>query len=63
MNELFTFVENSFYNLRSGMHLSRVDVHSTQYGLESIGNLGPKVWNLVPVHQNNLKTLSTFKNK
>ena len=29
MNKIFTFVENNTYNLRSGMHLSRVNVHST----------------------------------
>ena len=63
MNEIFTFVENSTYNLRSGMHLSRVNVHSTQYGTESIGNLGAKIWNLVPVHMKDLKALSTFKNQ
>ena len=40
MNEVFSFVENSTYNLRSGMHLSRVNVHSIQYGTESIGYLG-----------------------
>ena len=42
MNEIFTFVENNTYNLKSGMHLSRVNVHSTKYGMESIGNLGAK---------------------
>ena len=40
MNETFTFVENITCNLRSGTHLSRINVHSTQYGTESIGNLG-----------------------
>ena len=40
MNEMFTFVENNTYNLRGGTHLSRVNVHCTQYGTESIGNLG-----------------------
>ena len=30
MNEVFTFVVNNTYNLRSGMHLSRVNVNSTQ---------------------------------
>ena len=60
---MFTFVENNTYNLRSGMHLSRVNVHSTQYGTESIGNLGAKIWNLVPVHMKDLKALSTFKNQ
>ena len=43
MNEIFTFVKNSTYNLRSGMYLSRVNVHSTQYCTESIGNLGAKI--------------------
>ena len=63
MNEIFTFVENNAYNLRSGMHLSRVNVHSTQCGTESIGNLGAKIWNLVSVHLKDLKALSTFKNQ
>ena len=57
MNEIFTFVENNTYNLRSGMHLNRVNVHSTQYGTESIGYLGAKIWD------QDLKTLSTFKNQ
>ena len=68
MNEIFAFVENYTYNLRRGMHLSRVNVHSTQYGTTSIGNLGAKIWNLVPVHMKDLKyilesnkqTLRTF---
>ena len=42
MNKMFTFAENDTYNLRSGMHLSRVNVHSTQYDTESIVNLGAK---------------------
>ena len=63
MNEIFIFVKNNIYNLRSGMHLSRVNVHSTQYGTESIGNLGEKIWNLVPVHINDFKALGTLKNQ
>ena len=63
LNETFTFVKNNTYNLRSGMNLSRVNVHSTQYDTESIGNLGLKIWNHVPVHMKDLKALSTFKNQ
>ena len=63
MNDIFTFVENNTYNLGSGMHLSRVNVHSTQYGTESNTNLGAKIWNLLPVHTKDLKVLSTFKNE
>ena len=61
MNEIFTFVKSNTYDLRSGMHLSRVNVHSTQYDMESIGNLGAKIWNLAPVHMKDLKLVSTFK--
>ena len=63
MNEILTFVENNTYNLRSGMHLSRVNVHSAQYGRDSIGYLGTKIWDPVPVHMKDLKSLSTFKNQ
>ena len=63
MNEIVTFVKSNTYNLRSAKHISRVNVDSTPYGTESIGNLGAKVWNLVPVHMKDLKALSTFKNR
>ena len=63
MNEIFTLVQNNTYDLRNGMHLSRVNVHSTQHGTESFSNLGAKIWNLVPVHMKDLKALSTFKNQ
>ena len=45
------------------MHLGRVNVHSTQYGTKSIGNLWAKIWNLVPVSRKDLKALSTFNNQ
>ena len=63
MNEIFTFVENNSYNLKSGMHLGRVNVHSAQYGTEYISNLRAKILNLVPVHMKDVKALSTFKNQ
>ena len=63
MTEMFTFVENNNYNLKSGIHLSRINVHSTQYNTKSIGNPEEKIWNLVPVHMKNLTALSTFKNQ
>ena len=63
MNEIFTLVKNNTYNSRSVMYLRRVNVHSTQNGTESIGNLAAKIWNLVPVHMKDLKALSTFNNQ
>ena len=45
------------------MYLSRVNLHSTQYSKESIGNLGTKIWRLAPVHMKDFKVLSAFKNQ
>ena len=54
MNETFTIVGNNTYNLRSGKHISRLNMHSTQNGTKPIGYLGTKFWNLVPVHAKDL---------
>ena len=63
MIAIFTIIESNTYNLTSGVHLSSVNVHSTQYGKDSIDNLGEKIWNLVPVRMKGLKALSAFKNQ
>ena len=63
MNEIFSFVKSNAYNSRSVMDLSRVNVHSTQQGTESTGNLEGKIWNLVAVLIKDLNTLKTFKNQ
>ena len=62
MNDIITFIEKNTFNLRSAMHLTRVNVHSTKYGTESIGNFGAKIMILVPVYMRHLKALSAFKN-
>ena len=45
------------------MHLSRVNLHSIQYGTKSISNLGANIWNLVSVHMKDLNALSAFENQ
>ena len=55
MNEIFTFVEKNHYNLRSSMHLSRMNLYSRQHSTEAIGNLGVQIWNLVPAYMKHLK--------
>ena len=63
MSEIFNFVENQTYNLRSGQHLKRPLIHSTCFGVESVTNLGAKIWNLIPNTLKELDSLSTFKTK
>ena len=43
MKEIFDFQENETCNLRSGIHLARRTVRTTQYGIESVSNLGAKL--------------------
>ena len=43
MKEIFVFQENETYNLRSGNHLARKNIRTTQYGTENVSNLGAKL--------------------
>ena len=45
--EIFVFQESETYNFRSGNHLARKNIRTTQYGIESVSNLGAKLWNLL----------------
>ena len=63
MKEIFIFHENPTYNLRSGNHLTRRNIRTTHYGIETISNLGAKIWDLLPEETKNASSLSIFKTK
>ena len=63
MKENFVFQQNETYNLRSGNHLARKNIRTTQYGIESVSNLGAKLWNLLPREIKNSFSITVFKNK
>ena len=46
--DMFVFQENETYNLRSGNHLARRNISTTQYGIKSVSNLGAKIRDLLP---------------
>ena len=48
MKEIFIFHENPTYNLRSGNHLTCRNIRTTCYGIETISNLGAKIWDMLP---------------
>ena len=62
MNKIFVFPEK-WYNLRSGNHLARKNIRTTQYGIESVSNLGAKLWNLLSGEIKSSSFLTVFKNK
>ena len=48
MKEIFVFRENETYNLKSGSHLARRNILKTQYGTESVSNVGATIRDLLP---------------
>ena len=63
MKEIFIFHENPTYNLRSGNQLTRRNIRTTHHGIETISNLGAKIWDLLPEEIKNASSLSVFKTK
>ena len=63
MKEVFTFQENENYNPRSGTHLMNRNIHTAHFGTNTITNLGPKIWKLVPNEIKNASSLLAFKSR
>ena len=60
MKEMFIFV-NKPYDLRNNTVLSRRKIKTEFYGTETISNLAPKIWDLVPSSLKEAKSLNIFK--
>ena len=63
MNEIFRFFESPVYELGSGVHLPSRDSPKVFFGVESIMNLGAKLWNMVPQNIKSSELLNVFKSK
>ena len=63
MKKIFVFQEIETYNLRSGNHLARKNIRTTQFGIESVSILGAKLWKMLPGEIKNSSSLTVFKNK
>ena len=63
MKEIFIFYENPTFNLRSGNHLTRRNIRTAHYGIETISNLGAKIWDLLPQEIKHASSVSIFKTK
>ena len=58
MNEIFRFIKNSVYSLRSGIQLEKPSINTAQFGSESAVYLGAKTWELIP---ENIKSSKSVK--
>ena len=56
-------VRQTYYNLRNPHHFDIPSVNFVYHGSESISNLGPRIWNLVPYRLKELNRISSLKNE
>ena len=54
MKDIFPINRNP-YNLRQNSQFSRPRINTVYHGTESISNLGPKIWDLVPSNLNGIR--------
>ena len=59
MKDMFPINRNP-YNLRQNSQFSRPRVNTVCHGTESISNLGPKIWDLVPSNLKEISDLDKF---
>ena len=59
-SDLFDIRQNP-YNLRHCSYFSIPNVNSVYHGSESLSNLGPRIWNLVPDRLKQLDSINSFK--
>ena len=60
MKDIFPINRNP-YNLRQNCQFSRPRINTVYNGTESISNLGPKIWDLVPSNLKEISELDKFK--
>ena len=63
MNKIFDYSKNYAYKLRCDNCLSRSNIHSTHFGIESIANIAAKIWNKMPNEIKETCSLTIFKSK
>ena len=62
IREIFPF-SNSNYNTRTSNTFERPRVNTVVWGSETLRNLGPQIWGLIPSDIKNSSTLDSFKTK
>ena len=63
MNGVFIKNNNVSYNLRNPNPLKGRNVNAVRYGKETISYLAPKIWEIIPKHIKESKSLDIFKQR
>ena len=59
MKDIFP-IKTNLYNLRQNSQFSRPQINTVYHGTESVSNIGPKIWNLVPSNLKEINYLDKF---
>ena len=60
MKDIFP-INRNLYGLRQNSQFSRSRINTVYHGTESISNLGPNIWDLVPSNLKEISDLNKFK--
>ena len=63
MNDILTLDENAFYNLRSGVTVTRRNIRTNKFGFETITTIGAVLWRNLPNDIKNSDSLNIFKHR
>ena len=63
MNDSLTLNQNAFYNLRSGVTVTRRNIRTNKFGFETISKIGAVLWRNLPNDIKNSDSINIFKYK
>ena len=63
MNDILTLDQNAFYNLKSGVTVTRRNIRTNKFGFETISTIGAVLWRNLPNDTKNSDSLNIFKQK
>ena len=63
MNKIFDFSKDYAYELRCGNSLSRSNIQSTHFGIQSIVDIAAKIWNKISNDFKEASFVTVFKSK
>ena len=61
MTEIFEMKEPRYSLLSEASHFKKENIKPTHYGIQSVRQLGPKIWNIVPQNIRESNSLNEFK--
>ena len=59
--EAFSVRQQSQYNMRNYSYFAMARARTVNHGLESLSNIGSKLWDRIPSHMKEIDSINQFK--